>query len=127
MINKAGIRFAFLLLLLIPILYLSVGCRGNRNETTDNTLKKNNATETSQKGESEKAVSAYMEAYNLYAKLKKQPGFSRADAMTQVSNLLKKDPNVTDIRIDASYRVIEFTSGGTRFMIDDTEDMQFGH
>ncbi|GEM_PF-6955327 len=177
MINKARIKLLFLLILLITILYLSVGCCSRGNETPGNTPQANNASNIPQvnissntpqlitasnssqantasktpqvkassnapKGNNamktppsaicsktpkddgiDEALSTYMEASNLYEKLKKNPHFSRIDAMNQVADLLRTKPNVTDIVVDVSYRVIDFKANGWGYTIDDLEDI----
>lgn len=43
--------------------------------------------------------------------------------MNQVADFLRTKPNVTDIVIDASYRVIDFKASGSGYFIDDLEDI----
>jgi len=73
---------------------------------------------------SDPATATYMEAYNLFKKLKEDPDMTRVDIMTQVSDYLKSQSNVTSVELDASYRIIEFVANDVRFMIDDVEDIE---
>jgi len=73
---------------------------------------------------SDPATATYMEAYNLFKKLKENSDLTRVDIMTQVYEYLKTQSNVTSVELDASYRIIEFVANGDRFMIDDVEDRE---
>jgi len=114
----------FLFLFLLLTMFMLSGCGSSGNGESGSAYQGGESGNTSQVSSDEQAVVTYLQAYELYQKLKENSNLSIIDRMNQVSDLLKTQSNVSSISIDASYRVIEFVADGTTFMIDDIEDFQ---